>query len=162
MERLKLIVQNRRFLVMGEQGQSPKAFHQIPGYAVFYQVLTRLDSAAFAALLSGWLQARAGLLPLALALDGKMIRDHLGLLTLAQHEDGAPQAVAIYDQKEGTERCCSAAALLTSLPALDDKLVTADACTARKRPPGPSRKREATICSKSRATSRNCSPRPRR
>ncbi len=32
-------------------------------------------------------------------------RDHLGLLTLAQHEDGAPQAVAVYDQKEGTPRC---------------------------------------------------------
>ena len=57
-----------------------------------------------------------------------MIRDHIGLLTLAQHEDGAPQAVAIYDQKEGTPRCEQTAAgeLLEQLPALDGKLITAD------------------------------------
>lgn len=106
-----------------------KAFYQVPAYSVFYQVLTRLDSEAFAALLVDWLQARAGTLPQALALDGKMIRDHLGLLTLAQHEDGAPQAVAVYDQKEGTPRCEQVVAtrLLQDLPALDGKTVTADA-----------------------------------
>jgi hypothetical protein len=82
-----------------------KAFWQVPSYSVFYQVLTRMDPEAFAEVLSGWLQSRAGSLPGALALDGKMIRDHIGLLTLAQHEDGAPVAVAVYDQKEGTERC---------------------------------------------------------
>ncbi|HET7100869.1 MAG TPA: hypothetical protein VFJ52_06945 [Terriglobia bacterium] len=57
-----------------------------------------------------------------------MIRDHIGLLTLAQHEDGAPVAVAVYDQKEGTERCelSAATALLEGLPALDGTLITAD------------------------------------
>lgn len=106
-----------------------KAFHEVPGYSVFYQVLTRMDPEAFAKLLSDWLQINAGSLPVALALDGKMIRDHIGLLTLAQHEDGAPQAVAIYDQKEGTERCelSAAQSLLKDIPSLDGKLVTADA-----------------------------------
>lgn len=106
-----------------------KAFWQVPSYSVFYQVLTRMDPQAFAALLTGWLQARAGSLPGALALDGKMIRDHIGLLTLAQHEDGAPVALAVYDQKEGTERCelSAASALLKRLPALDGRIVTADA-----------------------------------
>ena len=105
-----------------------RRFYQVPGYGVFYQVLTRMDPEAFATLLNGWLQSRSGTLPAALALDGKMIRDHIGLLTLAQHEDGAPQAVAIYDQKENTPRCelTAAAALLQSLPALDGKLITAD------------------------------------
>jgi len=105
-----------------------KRFHQVPGYDVFYQVLTRMDPEAFATLLTDWLQSRAGQLPAALALDGKMIRDHIGLLTLAQHEDGAPQAVAVYDQKENTERCeqTAAVALLEKLPALDGKLITAD------------------------------------
>lgn len=105
-----------------------KAFYQVPGYSVFYQVLTRMDPEAFAQLLSQWLLDRAGSLPQALALDGKMIRDHIGLLTLAQHEDGAPQAVAIYDQKEGTQRCelSTASALLEKLPALDGKMITAD------------------------------------
>jgi Druantia protein DruA/DDE_Tnp_1-associated len=105
-----------------------KAFWQVPSYSVFYQVLTRMDPEAFAKALSGWLESRAGTLPGALALDGKMIRDHIGLLTLAQHEDGAPVAVAVYDQKEGTERCelSAASALLEQLPALDGKMITGD------------------------------------
>jgi hypothetical protein len=106
-----------------------KAFWQVPSYCVFYQVLTRMDPEAFAKILNDWLQSRAGSLPGALALDGKMIRDHIGLLTLAQHEDGAPVAVAVYDQKEGTQRCelSAASALLENLPALDGKMITADA-----------------------------------
>jgi hypothetical protein len=105
-----------------------RAFYQVPGYDVFYQMLTRMDPEAFAALLSQWLLNRAGTLPQALALDGKMIRDHIGLLTLAQHEDGAPQAIAVSDQKEGTERCelSAAGTLLEKLPALDGKIITAD------------------------------------
>jgi len=88
-----------------------------------------MDPEAFAKILNDWLQSRAGSLPGALALDGKMIRDHIGLLTLAQHEDGAPVAVAVYDQKEGTQRCelSAASALLEKLPALDGKMITADA-----------------------------------
>lgn len=112
-----------------------RAFYQVPGYSVFYQVLTRMDPEPFAQLLSQWLLSRAGTLPQALALDGKMIRNHIGLLTLAQHEDGAPQAVAVYDQKEGTERCelTAATALLERLPALDGKLITADPLHCQKK-----------------------------
>jgi hypothetical protein len=111
-----------------------RAFYSVPAYGVFYEVLRRMDPEAFAALLSGWLQGRAGTLPQALAMDGKMIRNHIGLLTLAQHEDGTPQAVAIYDQKEGTERCeqTAAAQLLEKLPALDGKIITADALHCQK------------------------------
>jgi hypothetical protein len=118
--------QRRRLGLPRKKGT--RAFWQVPGYGVFYEVLTRMDPEAFAKLLNGWLQRQAGTLPQALALDGKMIRDHIGLLTLAQHEDGAPQAVAVYDQKQGTERCeqNSAAKLLEELPALDGKIITGD------------------------------------
>jgi hypothetical protein len=118
--------QRRRLTLPLKKGT--RAFYKVPGYGVFYQVLTRMDPEAFATLLSDWLLRRAGSLPQALALDGKMIRDHIGLLTLAQHEDGAPQAIAVYDQKEGTERCeqSAAAALIEKLPALDGKIITAD------------------------------------
>ena len=118
--------QRRRLNLPLKQGT--KRFHQVPGYDVFYQVLTRMDPEAFAARLTGWLQAHHGQLPAALALDGKLIRDHLGLLTLAQHEDGAPHALAVYDQKENTPRCepTVAAARLATLPALDGQLITAD------------------------------------
>lgn len=118
--------QRRRLGLPRKKGT--RAFYEVPGYGVFYQVLTRMDPEAFAPRLNGWLQSQAGTLPQALALDGKMIRDHIGLLTLAQHEDGAPQAVAVYDQKEGTPRCelTAAATLLEKLPALDGKIITAD------------------------------------
>ncbi len=118
--------QRRRLGLPRKKGT--RAFYKVPGYDVFYQMLTRMDPEAFAKLLSQWLTGRAGSLPQALALDGKMIRDHIGLLTLAQHEDGAPQAIAVYDQKEGTERCelSAADALLEQLPALDGKLISAD------------------------------------
>jgi uncharacterized protein DUF4338/DDE family transposase len=108
--------------------KNTRAFYEVPGYGVFYQVLTRMDPEAFASLLNGWLKSRAGTLPEALALDGKMIREQIGLLTLAQHEDGAPQAMAVYDQKEGTQRSelTAATALLEALPALDGKIITAD------------------------------------
>lgn len=118
--------QRRRLALPLKKGT--RAFHEVPAYGVFYQVLTRMDPEAFAARLNEWLKGRAGTLPQALALDGKMIRDHIGLLTLAQHEDGAPQAVAVYDQKEGTPRCeqTAAAVLLEKLPPLDGKIITAD------------------------------------
>lgn len=121
--------QKQRHLLSLPRKKGRKAFWEVPGYGVFYTVLTRMDPEKFTALLHNWLQERAGTLPTALALDGKMIRDHIGLLTLAQHEDGAPQAVAVYDQKEGTERCEQVAAtkLLQELPALDGKIITADA-----------------------------------
>lgn len=128
------LTQPQRRLLGLPRKPARRAFYQVPTYSVFYQVLTRMDSEAFAGLLCGWLQQRAGQLPAALALDGKMIRDHIGILTLAQHEDGAPQAVALFDQKEGTERCelVRGAELIESLPALDNKLVTADALHCQK------------------------------
>jgi hypothetical protein len=129
----KLLPHQRRRIGLPRR-KGTAAFYQVPSYTVFYSVLTRLDNEAFAALINQWLQNCAGELPTALALDGKMIRDHIGLLTLAQHEDGAPQAIALYDQKEGTERCeqTAAAALLEKIPALDEKTVTADALHCQK------------------------------
>ncbi|WP_231363703.1 hypothetical protein [Verrucomicrobium sp. 3C] len=110
-------------------------FHPVPGYSVFYQVPTRMDPEAFASRLTDWLRGQSGTLPQALALDGKMIRHHNGLLTLAQQEDGAPQAVAVHDQKQGTPRCeqSAAVALLEKLPALDGKIITADPLHRQRR-----------------------------
>jgi len=72
-----------------------RAFYEVPTYAVFYAVLTRLDVEALAARLEPWLQTRAGTLPPTPALDGKMIRHHLGRLTLAPPDAGAPPALAV-------------------------------------------------------------------
>jgi len=105
-----------------------RRFYEVPGYSVFYQVLSRMDPEAFAALLNGWLTQQAGTLPTALCLDGKMIRDLIGTVTLADAQDGSPVALAVMDQKEGTERCeqTAARALLEALPSLEGQTVTAD------------------------------------
>lgn len=149
--------QRRRLGLPRKKGT--RAFYEVPGYGVFYQVLTRMDPEAFATLLNGWLQSRAGTLPQALALDGKMIRDHIGLLTLAQHEDGAPQAVAVYDQKEGTPRCeqTAASALLEKLPALDGKIITADPLHCQRHHARIIVEKGVTTRSKSKATNPTCS-----
>src|SRR5580765_7268899 len=153
--------QRRRLGLPRKKGA--RAFYEVPGYGVFYQVLTRMDSEAFARLLNGGLQSRSGTLPQALALDGKMIREHIGLLTLAQHEDGAPQAVALYDQKEGTPRCEQ-----TAPPRFwkDCLLWRAKSsrpipCTVSVTTPGPSWKKAVIICSRSKVTNRTCSNEPK-
>ena len=64
-----------------------RRFYEVPSYDVFYEVLTRMDPEPFAALLSGWLTEQAGTLPGALALDGKMIRDIIGMVSLVEVED---------------------------------------------------------------------------
>jgi hypothetical protein len=50
----------------------------------------------FAEKLSVWLAAQADNLPLTLAMNRKMIRDQVGLLTLADHEDGTPYTKVLF------------------------------------------------------------------
>lgn len=111
-----------------------RRFYEVPTYSVFYEVLTRMDPEPFAELLSGWLEQQAGTLAGTLALDGKMIRDIIGMVSLVDAEDGSPVSVAIMDQKENTERCELKAAqrLIEKLPQLDGKTVTADPLHCQK------------------------------
>jgi len=129
----RLRPQQRRELGLPRK-KGTQAFYEVPGYGVFYQVLTRMDPAAFAELLSGWLARQQGSLPGALALDGKMIRDIIGTVSLVDVEDGSPVAVAVMDQKEDTTRCEMKVAqeLLSSLPSLEGKTVTADPLHCQK------------------------------
>lgn len=105
-----------------------RRFYEVPDYQVFYYLLRRLDPEVLAVAVNGWLREQAGTLATALSLDGKMIRNIIGTVTLAEHQDGFPVAVAVMDQKEGTQRCeqTTAAALLASLPTLEGQTVTAD------------------------------------
>ena len=111
-----------------------RRFYEVPTYSVFYEVLTRMDAPAFAALLSDWLGAQQGALPGALALDGKMIRNIIGTVSLVDVEDGSPVAVAVMDQKENTQRCEMKVAqqLLAAMPSLDGKTITADPLHCQK------------------------------
>jgi hypothetical protein len=109
-------------------------FYEVPTYSVFYEVLTRMDAQAFAVLLSGWLGEQQGALPGALALDGKMIRNIIGTVSLVDAEDGSPVAVAVMDQKENTQRCEMKVAqeLLAAMPSLEGKTITADPLHCQK------------------------------
>jgi hypothetical protein len=78
-------------------------FREIPGYQVFYCLLRDIDPKEMARVLTNWLTEHAGKLPGALAMDGKFIRDTVGVLTLADHETGVPAAMAHCSKKKAVE-----------------------------------------------------------
>lgn len=81
-----------------------RTFREIPGYHVFYTLLRAVDPEQMAAVLTQWLSEQAGKLPGALAMDGKFIGETVGVLTLADHETGAPEAMAHCSKKKATEK----------------------------------------------------------
>ena len=123
----RLQPQQRAALVLPIK-KGTRRFYEVPGYSVFYALLSRLDPEVLAQAIKGWLSENCGTLPSALSLDGKMIGEVIGTVTLADHQNGSPVALAVMDQKEGTQRCeqTAAVALLESLPTLEGQTVTAD------------------------------------
>ena len=111
-------------------------YRKVPSYKVYYSLLRKLDLDRFAQLLSHWLGQHAGTLPAALALDGKFIRDTVGLVCLVDHETGVPCAMATASQKEGEGERCELKVgqrLIESLPDLSHALITADALHCQTR-----------------------------
>jgi hypothetical protein len=102
-------------------------FRSVPCYDVFRDVLRGIDLQILAQRLTQWLQARAGELPRTLAVDGKIIRDHLGLIvTLVDTEEGAPVAVAANIEGKGHELKTTQALLASPEVNLVNATVTAD------------------------------------
>jgi hypothetical protein len=102
-------------------------FWSVPGYDVFRQVLHRIDLEALAQRLTQWLQTHAGELPRTLAVDGKIIRDHLGLIVaLVDTEEGTPVALAAHVQGKGHELKTTQALLASPDVSLLNATVTAD------------------------------------
>ena len=89
-----------------------------------------LDLDAFAWVLTDWLSTHRGSLPTALALDGKMTRDTIGVLSLVDAQTGVPVAMQIMTQKEGDGKHCEkivARQVVASLPDAQGALITGDA-----------------------------------
>jgi hypothetical protein len=110
-------------------------FRRVPGYKVYYNLLGKLDLDVFALRLSEWLRAHSGSLPGALAMDGKMVRDTVGIVCLVDHETGVAQAMGIMSQKKGEgERCelKTAQRIVREMPDLHGKLVTGDALNTQQ------------------------------
>jgi hypothetical protein len=104
-------------------------YHKVPSYKVYYNLLRKLDIDRFAQVLSQWLGQHAGTLPAALALDGKFIRDTVGIVCLVDHETGVPRAMAMASQKEGEGKRCELKVgqrLIENQQDLTHALITAD------------------------------------
>lgn len=102
---------------------------KMPGYDALNDLMNKIDPKAYAAALTAWLQANAGILPRSLALDGKSIGDgKCGMIiTLCRHEDGRPVAMMPATGKKEDSEVSEARGLLASPQVrLDNALVTAD------------------------------------
>lgn len=84
-----------------------RSFREVPNYQFFYRLLCKVDPDSLAERLTDWLRTQSGSLPGALAMDGKFIRDTVGVLSLADHETGVPEAMAICSKKRGTAKSAS-------------------------------------------------------
>ena len=131
-ERMTLPQRKKLALPGFEKGSRYK---KIPSYTAVYNLLTKLDLDAFSQQLSEWLAQHRGSLPVALAMDGKFIRNTIGLVTLAEHETGSPVAMIDASQKEGDgDRCELKAAqkMIGKLEDLTNTVITADALNTQK------------------------------
>ncbi len=82
------------------------AYKKVPSYTSVYNLLTKLDIEKFSEVLTRWLSQHRGTLPVALAMDGKFIRDTIGIVTLSEHDTGAPVAMIDASKKKGDgDRC---------------------------------------------------------
>ena len=87
-------------------GKVLKAYYKIPRYETIYKFLRQLDLEDFAARLSEWLSAQSGLLPRQIAVDGKFIKEVMGVVSAVDAASGAPVAVAPTSRKEGEKGAC--------------------------------------------------------
>jgi hypothetical protein len=111
-------------------------YRKPPKYKVFYNLLAKLDVNRFAELLNAWLTHHRGTLPVALALDGKFIRDTVGLVCMSEHDTGVPHAMRKASQKEGEGADCELKAAQTMIELQSDlshAIITADALNCQTR-----------------------------
>jgi len=109
---------------------SDSSYRKIPSYKVFYNLLRKLDVDAFARCLSQWLSQHSGTLPTALALDGKFIRNTVGVVCLVDHDTGVPRSMTKASKKEGEGKDCeikAAQRMIQEETDLSNTLITADA-----------------------------------
>jgi hypothetical protein len=98
-----------QFLTQAQRGwlrfplKKGSSFRKAPSYTALRNLLIKIDPHQLADCLNQWLQASAGTLPRALAVDGKWIRDRALSLCLSDHETGAPAALGFAKEKTRNE-----------------------------------------------------------
>ena len=109
-------------------------YRKTPSYKVFYNLLRNLDIDGFSQCLSQWLAKHSGTLPASLALDGKFIRNTVGIVCLVDHETGSPRAMAKASQKEGEDcEMKTAQRMIQRESDLSSILITADALHCQRK-----------------------------
>lgn len=108
-----------------------------PCYTALRNLLVQIDPHQFAEMISGWLAANQGILPRALAIDGKWVRDKALSLCLSEHESGSPVAVAFAQEKPKSDQAkkegeLTVAKKLYEQTDLNNAVVTADALYCNK------------------------------
>ena len=78
-------------------GKNQSAFYPVPCVNTYTNILARIDHRALERLLTLWISAQYGHLPRTLALDGKNLRDQLGMLvSLVDTQTGDPIAMGTH------------------------------------------------------------------
>ena len=125
-----LTTQQRGWLLFPEKKNAPG--RQAPSYNALYHLLKMLDPETLAQTLNRWLEAHHGILPRALALDGKYVRDLVLTLALSEHQSGAPTNITIASKEPKspeakTEGELTAAKRLYQSAEIRGATITADA-----------------------------------
>ena len=106
----RLDMPQRRELCMphakSKSGVVAKHEYKVPSYVTMYNFLKTLDLDDFARKLTEWMSAQEGTLPRQLALDGKFVKEVVGVVSVVNVENGAPVAVAPVSRKEGETGKC--------------------------------------------------------
>ena len=92
----RLDMPQRRELCMphakSKAGVVAKHEYKVPSYVTMYNFLKTLDLDDFARKLTEWMSAQEGTLPRQLALDGKFVKEVMGVVSVVNVESGAPVA----------------------------------------------------------------------
>lgn len=107
----RLTMAQRRALCMphakSKAGVVAKHEYKVPCHVTLYNFLRALDLDDFGEKLSGWMASQGdGTLPRQLALDGKFVKEVMGVVSVVNAETGAPVAVAACTRKEGGKGRC--------------------------------------------------------
>ena len=130
----RLTMAQRRALCMphakSKAGVVAKHEYKVPCYVTLYNFLRALDLDDFGEKLSGWMASQGdGTLPRQLALDGKFVKEVMGVVSVVNAETGAPVAVAACTRKEGEKGRCEmpVGRKLLGRMGLSNALVSSDA-----------------------------------
>lgn len=125
-----LLTQKQRKMINLPLSKNSK-IRSAPSYTALYNLLKKLPPDHLSDVINEWSQQHFGELPKSLAMDGKSIRDRVHIITMADHNTGAPAAMSVTSDK-GKE-LPQAQQLLESLPSLENTVITADALHCQKK-----------------------------